>query len=72
MNVNLSKDDLISLIRGKSPKCDYADQLMKRGLMGYVGGFNDSYYWEVESLKKLTEEELFELFCEVKENSFQL
>ena len=56
MDINLSKDDLISLVKGTCPNYDVMDSMIERKLGYYTGGFRDDWTWS--GLGKLTEEEL--------------
>lgn len=69
MIVELSKTDIINMLRGIDPGYSDTDRLERLGLGYYVGGFADR--WEWNSLRSgawddFTEEELFELYKELK------
>lgn len=66
MEVNLSKKDIIHLLRGIE-LLDYKTifELRNIGLGEYTGGFVDSFEWNstnMESWNKYSEEELFKLY----------
>lgn len=66
MKVNLSKKDVIHLLRGAEiPDYKTLFELRSMGLGDYTGGFVDSFEWNntnSESWNKYTEEELYELY----------
>ena len=59
MNVELTKRDIIHLLRGVEPSYD------KMGLGYYTGGFVDRFEWQYPNYRlwdKYSEEELFNLY----------
>lgn len=73
MNVNLSKKDIIRLLRGVEI-FDYKTvySLKNLGLGDYIGGFVDSFQWNnvnSKSWSKYSEEELYELYRKLTENN---
>jgi len=69
MKVDLSKKDVIHLLRGVEIY-DYKTmfEIRNMGLGEYVGGFVDSFEWNntnSESWDKYSEEELFKLYKEL-------
>ena len=69
MKVDLSKKDIIHLIRGtKIPDYKTMFEIRNMGLGEYVGGFVDCFEWyntNSESWDKYSEEELFKLYKEL-------
>ena len=62
MLINLSKEDLISMIMGQDPPYRLQeDVLVKRG-GHWIGGFVDTWYWEKGKLQLFKEEELICLY----------
>lgn len=73
MNVNLSKKDIIRLLRGVEI-FDYKTVFELRNLKlgDYIGGFIDSFQWNnvnSESWHKYSEEELYELYRKLTEKN---
>lgn len=71
MNVELSKKDIIRLVRGTDIP-DYATmfKVKNMGLGVYIGGFVDSFEWhdvEHDCWDKYSEKELFELYLKLSE-----
>lgn len=69
MEVNLSKKDIIHLLRGAEIS-DYKTlfEVQWMGLGEYTGGFVDSFEWNganSESWEKYSEEELYELYRKI-------
>jgi len=69
MEVNLSKKDIICLLRGVEIS-DYKTLfgLSDMGLVQYIGGFVDNYEWNStysKSWEKYSEEELYELYRKI-------
>ena len=69
MKVDLSKKDVIHLLRGvEIPDYKTMFEIRNMGLGEYVGGFVDSFEWyntNSESWDKYSEEELFKLYKEL-------
>lgn len=62
---NLTRKDLVRLIRGCEPGMEYVNVLMRCGLGVYVGGMNDHWEWadkESDHWNDVSEEELWELY----------
>lgn len=73
MNVNLSKKDIIRLLRGVEI-FDYKTvyNLKYLGLGDHIGGFIDSFQWNdvnSESWNKYSEEELYKLYQKLTEHN---
>ncbi len=69
MEVNLSKKDVIRLLRGTEiPDYKTMFEIRNTGLGDYIGGFVDGFEWNntnSESWDKYSEEELFKLYKEL-------
>ena len=68
MQVELSKKDIIHLLRGVEPSYDKMRTVEDLGLGTYTGGFDDSFDWNYQSSKcwdKYSEEDLFKLYKEL-------
>ena len=68
MQVELSKKDIVNLLRGVEPSYDKMRTVENIGLGHYTGGFDDSFKWNYQSSKcwnKYSEEELFNLYKEL-------
>ena len=68
MQVELSKKDIINLLRGAEPSYDKMRTVENMGLGYYLGGFDDSFGWNYQSSKcwdKYSEEDLFKLYKEL-------
>jgi hypothetical protein len=67
MNVDLSKKDLISLVKGTCPNMDKTLELQKQGLMEFTGNqWNEDWDWNRTALNKLNEKQLLELYKDIK------
>ena len=62
MLLNLSKNDLISLVMGKYPSYKHFNHKLVSNGGYYIGGFKDEWHWEKYKLNKYTEKELIELY----------
>lgn len=62
MNIDVNKKDLIHMICGTSPSYEYFDTLREWGVGHYVGGFNDKWVWDPDSLDRLSEYRLEYLY----------
>ena len=65
MTVELNKEDLICLVKGTSNMIGYSlmDYLQP---IGKLTGFpNEHWVWDDSELKKLTEEQLYEIYCHI-------
>lgn len=69
MEVNLSKKDIIHLLRGvETPDYKTLFELRDMGLGEYIGGFVDSFEWNGtnnEGWNKYSEEELYKLYIKL-------
>lgn len=69
MEVNLSKKDVIHLLRGvEAPDYKTLFELRDMGLGKYIGGFVDSFEWNgtnSASWDRYSEEELYELYRKI-------
>jgi len=62
MKVDLSKDELIKVVKGDSPSYELMEHPLVKSHGKYYGGFNDYWEWDTYSLRKLTEEELCQIY----------
>lgn len=65
---NLTRKDLVRLIRGCEPGMKYVNMLMRCGLGVYVGGMNDHWEWadkESDHWNDVSEEELRQLYLTI-------
>jgi hypothetical protein len=68
MQVELSKKDIIHLLRSVEPSYDKMRTVENMDLGTYTGGFDDSFDWNYQSSKcwdKYSEEDLFKLYKEL-------
>lgn len=68
MNVELTKKDIINLLRGVEPSYDKMGIVEDMGLGHYIGGFNDEFDWQYPNYHlwdKYSEEELYELYLKL-------
>lgn len=68
MTINLSKTDLINLVKGIKPSYDILDNPLIKNNGYYIGGFVDNWYWN-NNLENLSEEQLFEIY-QLSKNSW--
>ena len=68
MNINLDKYDLINLVRSIDPiNMQMCDNYTKLGFMKFTGNqWNEKWDWIPESLTKLSEKELIDLYQNLK------
>jgi len=68
MSVELTKQDLINLLRGTKPdSMQECDNLTKAGYMEFCGNqHNEDWRWKEDKLQTLSEEELWNLYQEYK------
>ena len=65
MEANLSKKDIIHLLRGVEPSYDKMGIVEDMGLGYYTGGFEDRFEWQYPNdhiWNKYSEEELYKLY----------
>lgn len=66
MKIEVTKKELIHLVRGVSPSYDTMPNIPK-DLGHYVGGFIDNWVWSpTYAFEKYSEKELLELYNEIK------
>ena len=68
MKVELSKKDIVNLLRGVEPSYEKMGTVENMGLGTYTRGFDDSFDWNYQSSKcwdKYSEEDLFKLYKEL-------
>jgi hypothetical protein len=61
MTVELTKTDLIALVKGVEPNYDLFDNPLIAANGSYVGGFVDKWSWSF-NINKITESELWEIY----------
>lgn len=66
MNIEVSKKELIALIRGTEPHYSIMDDSLVSKVGRYIGGFNDRWEWNNSELNNLSESELLALFIRIK------
>jgi hypothetical protein len=62
MNLELTKEDLIALVKGTSPHYNVMEHPLIKSNGSYSGGFKDEWNWNYTFDKSLTEEQLFEMY----------
>ena len=65
---NLTRTDLVRLIRGREPGMEHVGMLQQHGLGEYVGGMNDRWEWSGEKCdhwNDVSEEELWQLYLTI-------
>lgn len=70
MKIEVDKTDIINMIRGTSLSYEKIDRFLSLGLGYYVGGFDDSWYWNDKwssAWDLYTEEQLLDFYHELKE-----
>ena len=67
MNIDLTRTDLIAMVKGLSPSYTAMKLLKQYGT--YVGGFKDDWNWNhgESSFDGLTEQEIFNLYKEIRD-----
>lgn len=66
MRVELDKNDLVSLVMGKSPYYTAMDNELIKQHGSYTGGHVERWDWDGTSLKTLTEEQLYGIYLVCK------
>jgi hypothetical protein len=64
MNIEVDKEDLINLIVSCSPSYKIMENL--KGLGTYYGGFDDKWIWNKSAIRTLSEDELINLYKNLK------
>jgi hypothetical protein len=62
MNVELSKEDLLSLVKGASPYYSIFDDKRIKPYGHFVGGHAEYWQWSDSALQELSNEQLFEIY----------
>lgn len=62
MKVELTKQDLISLVKGIEPYYSVFDNPIVKKCGSYAGGFSSGWDWDEYRLEELTENELWDLY----------
>lgn len=62
MELQLTKEDLITLVKGTSPNYSVMDHPLIKANGTYCGGFKDEWSWNYSFDKTLTEEQLLEMY----------
>lgn len=66
MIYNLDRTDIKNLLRGISfPPYEVLEELQKRKLGYYTGGFYDRWTWDLSNTKE-SDQDLFELYLRLK------
>lgn len=68
MNVELTKRDIVHLLRGVEPSIEKMRIVEDMGLGDYTGGFEDRFDWQYPNYylwDKYSEEELYELYIKL-------
>ena len=66
MIINLDKAGLVSLVSGMEPTYEQMGRLIKRKLGDYEGGFADNWRWDRFNLENLSEQDLYNLYLQLK------
>jgi hypothetical protein len=64
MTVDLSKDDLVTLVIGCSPHHSLINKYSALKYGHWTGGFVDEWSWHKWTLEELNEEKLYDIFQE--------
>jgi len=73
MTLELSKRDLVSLVKGVEPHYDVMDNFIVKKCGSYIGGFNDRWVWSPSNLNELTEHQLLHLYILCRDSwSFEI
>ncbi len=67
-NIELSKEDLISMVQGTVPNYSLFDHPLIKTIGYYTGGFVDKWTWIGPALKQLSEESLMTVYKLCKES----
>jgi hypothetical protein len=62
MTVELTKEDLITLIKGVCPSYEAMEHPSVKSLGVYTGGFVDHWSWYENAVKSLSEDRLWSLY----------
>lgn len=62
MKVNLTRSDLISLVKGTEPYYSIFENPLVKRCGSYCGGFNDRWDWNYSFDDNITDEELWGLY----------
>lgn len=65
MNVELDRKDIISLLRGTTPAYSVMNRIPEE-LGSYIGGFVDSWQWNIYENVPYSDEYLFNLYLMCK------
>jgi len=67
MNIDVSKEDIISLIKGsnKGGYTEFSD-LIREGLGDIVGAPNERWQWNDTALRVRTEQQLYDLYKRIQ------
>lgn len=68
MTIELSKKDLISLVKGTEPYYSIMNNALIASVGKYSGGFHDQWDWNGSALALLSEEQLYEIYKLCKES----
>ena len=63
MTVELTKPDLMSLVKGTGPDHSIMEHELVKPFGSYRGGHHDHWDWHGYALDKLSEQELWDLYC---------
>lgn len=66
MNIEITKEELISLIKRHWPDFQQMDIIEVMGFGRYIGGFTDEWEWNEDALNKLHEEKLLQILEELR------
>jgi hypothetical protein len=66
MLIEITKQELIKMIKGFSPTFKYMNDYIENGFGHWIGGFVDEWSWDDNFLNKLNEKQLLLLFEKLK------
>lgn len=62
MTIELTKQDLIHLLKGTTPNYNVMDSPFVKANGSYTGGFKDEWNWNYDCGEKMTEQQIWDTY----------
>lgn len=66
MKIELDKEDILCMLCSKSVPYELIDEFMDKKYGRYIGGFCDQWDWNIDKLRSLTEEDIYNIYLCLK------
>lgn len=67
-DIDLKREGLLHIVRDSAPSYSAFEEPLVKRCGSYIGGFHDKWEWNINELKKLSNDELKELYNIIKDS----